>query len=124
MLFNCVVTYIESDQGSAQELEALLAEHGNQEVQDMFMTWAEKMEAKGYDRGRQELEGALNARRREFENALSEMRELVLRTVKRRFSAVPRKVARRISEISSHQKLTRLAEQVQKIDSLDQLDLD
>ncbi len=137
MLVNCVATYIESNQESAGEFEALLAEHGNQEVRDMLMTWAEKMEARGeargYDRARQELmssaekmeaRGEARGYDRGLEEGLEEMRELFLNRAQRRFGTVPRKVTRRISEISSHRKLFRLAEQVQDVESLDDLDLD
>ena len=79
----------------------------------MLMTWAEKIETKSYARGRRE----------ELEEALNEMRDLVLRLVKRRFRAVPQEVARRVAEISSYRKLARLAEQVQEIDALEELDL-
>ncbi len=126
MLVNCVVTYIESNQESAQEFEALLAEHGNQEVRDMIMTWVEKVEARGEARGvaRGEARGEARGYARGLEEGLDEMRHSVQRWVKRRFGAVPRKVSQRISEISSHRKLFQLAERVQEVESLDDLDLD
>ncbi len=52
------------------------------------------------------------------------MRDLILRVAKRRFGGAPRKMKRRIAKISSYVKLSRLAEQVQQVDSLDELDLD
>lgn len=109
MLFNCVVTYVESDERAAEEFEALLAEHGNQEVRDMLMTWAEKIETRGYDRARAE--------------DLTAMRDLLQRLLEQRFGGLPQKVIQQISEISSLQKLTRMAEQIHMIKDLEDLEL-
>ncbi|MCP4592785.1 MAG: DUF4351 domain-containing protein [bacterium] len=64
----------------------------------MMMTWAERIEAKG-------------------------VRDLVLHLLSQRFGSLPASIKRRIEAISSVQELTRLAESVLKVDSLEELGL-
>ncbi len=108
-LFNCVATYIELDTGATEEYETLLRQSENLEVQEMMMTWAEKMEAKGREEG-------LAEGRKSF-------RDLVLHLLSQRFGTLPASIKRRIEAISSVQELTRLAESVFKVDSLEELGL-
>jgi flagellar biosynthesis/type III secretory pathway protein FliH len=79
----------------------------------LITTWAEKVEAKGYEKGMQ-------AGLRE---GLETMRTLVLRLLKRRFGRPSCEIATRIAEIRSQQELARLAERVDEADSLTDLGL-
>ncbi len=106
LLFNFVASYIESEVGMADEYEALFKEQDNREVQEAMMTWAEKIEAKGQQAGREKG-----------------MRELVLHQLTKRYGRLAPAVERRISEISSPQELLRLAEQMLEADSLEALGL-
>ena len=54
LLFNFVASYIESDRGVSEEYDELFQRKDNREVQETMITWAEKMEARGYERGRRE----------------------------------------------------------------------
>jgi hypothetical protein len=118
-LFNCVATYIDLGGSARQEYEALLAEHGNAEVQAMMMTWAEQIEARaeatGYERGLQEgrEEGRIQA-----------LRDMVIRLLERRFARVPASTARQIARLDSRRKLMRLAEQANEAESLSDLRFD
>lgn len=105
LLVNCVGTYIELDEEGEREYEALMSEEENREVQAMEMTWAEKLEARGVERGR------------------DEMRTLVLNQMKRRFGAVPKDVERRVRAIDSAERLSRLGEQLLDARSVDELEL-
>jgi len=108
-LFNCVATYIELDTRATEEYETLLGQSENLEVQEMMMTWAEKMEAKGREEGLAEGRKSVH--------------DLVLRLLSQRFGTLPAGIKRRIEAISSVQELTRLAESVLKVDSLEELEL-
>lgn len=48
---DCVETYVELDEEGQREYEALVSEDENREVQAMEMTWAEKLEARGVEKG-------------------------------------------------------------------------
>jgi hypothetical protein len=55
LLFNFVASYIESDRGVSEEYDELFQREDNHEVQKTMMTWAEKMEARGYEKAQQEM---------------------------------------------------------------------
>jgi len=95
----------------------LLRQSENLEVQEMMMTWAERIEAKGREEGRREgrEEGLAEGRKGVY--------ELVLRLLRQRFGRVPASIKCRIEAITSVQELTRLAERVLKVDSLEELGL-
>ena len=92
LLFNFVATYIESDQRISEEYDELLRREDNREVREEMMTWAEKIEAKGYSMGHQ-------AGRREGEAAL------LLRMAERRFGQVSSAARRRIEDARPEQLL-------------------
>ncbi len=116
-LFNCVATHIELDTRATEEYETLLRRSENLEVQKMMMTWADRIEAKGRAAGRDEghKEGLAEGRKGVY--------DLVLHLLSQRFGRVPASIKRRIEAISSVQELTRLAESVLKVDSLEELGL-
>ena len=123
LLFNCVATYLQLEGRAEQEYQALLDRSANREVREMTMTWAEKMQAEGFTAGLREgrQEGRQEGRR---EGLLEGRRELLLDLLQRRFQRVPAELARRIGAINSPQRLTRLAERVYEVESLDQLSID
>ena len=103
ILLNCVETYLDLAPEDASELARLQSMEGNQEVAEMEMTWADKIEARGFEKGRRQGEaqmllGQLEARfgslpaptRERVEGAES---ETLLRWSKRLFSA------RRLEEV-------------------------
>jgi hypothetical protein len=109
LLFNCVATYLELDGGAAAEFAALLAEHQGTEDRTM-MTWEEKVEARGVEKGKSEgkREG---------------MRTLLLRQLRQRFAPLPEAATERVAAITSMDELTRLADRVLTARSLEDLGL-
>ncbi len=109
-LCNVVTSYVQLDDRAAEELEELLAEKENKAMQEMITTWAERMETKGFERGRQE--GRLEA-----------ARDLVLRLLSQKFGRPSAAVRRKITAEGSAEELARLAEKVVQAGSLRELGL-
>lgn len=106
LLVNCVETYLELTSREIAELAALRSRESDREVHEMAMTWADRMEAKGARRGRQEA-----------------LRSVLLYQLGQRFGPLPERVRRRIETIRSMERLTRLTEQVLVARSLDEMEL-
>lgn len=83
----------------------------------MFMTWSERMEAKGWERG---LEEGIEKGR---EQGIAQIRQILLRQLTLRFGPLSAKIRQRIDTIRSVDRLTRIAEQVMVARSLDEIDL-
>lgn len=83
----------------------------------MFMTWSERLEAKGWEKG---LEQGLEKGR---EQGIEQIRQILLRQLALRFGPVPAMVRQRVDAIRSVDRLTSLAEQVLVARSLDEIDL-
>ena len=120
MLVNWVETYLKLTGRDAVELEKLQALALNQEVRAMQMTWADKLEQKGFLKGR--LKGRQEGRQ-EVEQAIQSLRRVVLRLLDQRFGSVPPKVQKKVEKISSMDRLTELAEKVFAVQSLDEMGL-
>ena len=114
-LVNCVETYLQLAGRDAEELEALQAAEPNEEVQAMRMTWAEKLEAKGRDIGKQE--GLTMGREQGFRQALLSM-------LGARFGPLSEDVKRRVEAIGSAERLNQIAEQILVAHSLKDMGLD
>jgi hypothetical protein len=113
VLANCVETYVELDEEGQREYEALMSAEGYREVQAMEMTWAEKLEARGVEKGIE----------RGREEGTQQMRTLVLNLMTRRFGPLPRDVERRVRAIDSPERLSRVAERILEVESLEDLGL-
>ena len=96
LLFNFVATYIESDQGISEEYDELFRHEDNREVREEMMTWAEKIEAKGYTLGRQQ---GLEHGRREGEATL------LLRMAERKFGQISPEARQQIETARTEQLL-------------------
>lgn len=126
LLVNCVETYLELDEAETARFETLLAEESNQEVAAMEMTWAEKLEHKGLERGRRE--GIDEGRREGIDEGLQQgrregMRALLLDLLEKRFGPLSRETRQAVGAIDSPQELSRLAERVLEARSLDEMGL-
>jgi flagellar biosynthesis/type III secretory pathway protein FliH len=97
LLFNFVATYIESDQRISDEYDELFHRHDNREVLQEMMTWAEKIEARGYSLGRQE--GCQEGR----QEGRQESRQLLLRQLMRKFGSLNPGVQQKIESAGSDQ---------------------
>jgi flagellar biosynthesis/type III secretory pathway protein FliH len=108
LLFNFVATYIESDQRISEEYDELLRREDNREVREEMMTWAEKIEAKGYSLGHREgrREGRQEGRREGFQAGRQEGEAaLLLRMAERKFGHVSSAARRRIEDARPEQLL-------------------
>jgi uncharacterized protein DUF4351 len=110
VLVNWVETYVQLTPEEAAEYDALRAREGNREVQAMQKTWAEKLEDKGVAKGRAvgKTEGA---------------RKILLRQLRQRFGPLPAEAERRVEQVSSLARLTRLADKVLVARSLEEMGL-
>ena len=101
----------------AAEFEKLQTLALNQEIRAMQMTWADKLEQKGFVKGRQE------GRQEVQQEAVQSLRRVVLRLLDQRFGSVPAKVQKKVEKISSMDRLTELAEKVLVVQSIDEMGL-
>lgn len=109
LLAHCVETYLELQGRDAEEFEILWSREPNREARTMFMTWSERLEAKGWERG--------------IEQGREQgLREILLRQLSLRFGPLPAGVRQRVDTIRSVDRLTRIAEQVLVARSLDEID--
>lgn len=113
-LFNGVATYLELDGGAAEEFAVLRAAEAGSEETMRPITWEEKIEARGLERG---MESGL-ARGQE-----RGMREVLLRQLKRRFPPLPHWAVERVQAITSTDELGSLAERLLTAGSLEELGL-
>jgi hypothetical protein len=109
LLAHCVETYLELEGRDAEEFEALWFREPNREARTMFMTWSERLEAKGFEQG--------------IEQGIEQIRQILLRQLSLRFGSLPAYVRQRVNAIRSVDRLTRIAEQVLVARSLDEIDL-
>lgn len=91
LLANCVETYLQLEPSEQESYVSLPGYVHDEEVREMEMTWAERIEEKGRIEGR--VEG---------------MRSLVLHLAERRWDGVDEAVRRRIGAIESTDELARL----------------
>lgn len=121
LLAHCVETYLELQGRDAEELEILWSRERNLEERAMFMTWSERLEAKGLEKGREQ--GLEKGREQGLEKGLEQIRQILLRQLSLRFGRIPESVRQRIHAIRSVERLTGIAEQVLVAGSLDEIDL-
>jgi hypothetical protein len=117
LLVNCVETYLQLKPREAAELEALRAHEANQEVHAMELTWADRLRTEGWTTGREE------GRRQERERTVRALRPLLLDLLGKRFGPLSEDVRRRVEEIDSVERLTRLARKGLSARSLEEMGL-
>ncbi|HEV7671949.1 MAG TPA: DUF4351 domain-containing protein [Thermoanaerobaculia bacterium] len=101
-LFNGVATYLELDGGAAAEYATLRAAEIGPEAKMRPITWEEKVEARGLEKG---------------------MHVVLLRQLERRFPALSGRAIARVQAISSTEELGSLAERLLTARSLEELGL-
>lgn len=111
LLANCVETYVQLTGEDAAAYARLRKSADNRRVSAMQMTWADRLEAKGMEKG---LTRARNEGLRAF-------RRVVLRQLGQRFGRLPENVRRRVQAIDSVEGLAKVAEKVLLIRSLDEI---
>jgi len=109
LLAHCVETYLELQGRDTEEFAVLWSREPNREARTMFMTWSERLEAKGWQKG--------------LETGIEQIRQILLRQLSLRFGPLPAGARQRVNAIHSVDHLTRIAEQVLVARSLDEIDL-
>ncbi len=105
-LLDLVQTYLELEGTEAARFDTLKAQELEKEVEDMALTWAGKIEAKGW------AEGSLAATRR-----------LVIRQLEHRFGSLSPEIRGRVEGLDDQSELDRLSEQLLDAGSLAELGL-
>jgi len=106
LLVNCVETYLELTGRDAEELDALQVRENAKEVRAMRMTWAEKLEAKGMERGVEKG-----------------VRQTLMLLLGQRFGPLSEDVKRRIEAIGSVERLNQITRQILVAHSLEEMGL-
>ncbi|MBW8874817.1 MAG: Rpn family recombination-promoting nuclease/putative transposase [Acidobacteria bacterium] len=110
LLVDCVENYLQLEPWEVAEFEALHSRRENKEVRAVTMTWSEKLEDKG------RIEGIVKGRG-------EGVREILLLQLTERFGPLPESTRRQVEEISSFQRLTRLAKRILTAHSLEEMGL-
>ncbi len=113
-----IETYVDLDDVAQAEYEALLAEEGNEEVATMEMTWAGRIAHEARQSALQE--GRAEGREEGREEG---QRELLLRQLERRFGPLSPATRKRVSDLTSIEELSGLAERLLAATRLEELGL-
>jgi hypothetical protein len=114
LLVDCVATYLKLTPDEISEYATLDSDGKNREAQTMEMSWGDRLRQEGQRLGRKE------GRREGLEQGA---RRVLLRLLGQRFGQLPDSVRRRVAEIDSVERLTRLAERVLTARSLEDVGL-
>ncbi len=113
LLLNCVETYLPLKGRDAEEYASLVGAQESPEIQEMQMTWADKMEAKWLLKGRKEGR----------EEGADRLRQTVVRQLGQRFGEVPAPIQKRLAAIRSVDKLSAIADRILEVQSIEELGL-
>jgi hypothetical protein len=96
LLVNCVEAYLELNFEEEAEYAQLTTVRENREVKKMAMTWSERIEAQGMEKG--------------VQKGLRALKRVLMRLLEQRFGPLPEETRERVEAISSLDRLTRLSE--------------
>ena len=120
LLINCVETYLQLTGREAAVFETLRAQD-SPEVEEMELTWADQIEAKG------EAKGMKKGRERGIEEGLERgverLRHTVLRQLAQRFGPVSPVLRRRVEAIRSLDELGAIADRILEVQAIEDLGL-
>ncbi|HXU46849.1 MAG TPA: DUF4351 domain-containing protein, partial [Thermoanaerobaculia bacterium] len=117
LLINCVETYLTLNGGEAEEYASLSRAHESPEIQTMELTWADRIEAKGIEKGLEKgREGAL-------QEGADRLRRTVLRLLGQRFGEVPSLLRERLAAMRSVDELSEIADRILEVQSIEELGL-
>jgi hypothetical protein len=102
LLVDCVEAYLELNSDEAAEYAALCTVRENREVKAMTMTWSERLEAKGMEKGLQKGK----------RQGLQTLQKVLVSLLEQRFGPLPEDTRGRVEAISSLSRLARLSERV------------
>ena len=119
LLVNLVETYLRLTGREAEEYAELVARQGNEEVRDMELTWAGRIQQKGYELGEQ-----AGLERGREQGRVQGARQVALDLLEKRFGSLSTKTVRKVEAIEDLEDLLRLSERLLQARSLRDLDLD
>jgi hypothetical protein len=123
LLVDLVETYFQLTAEQKERYRRLVSRKEYRDVQDVEMTWAERLEEKGRKKGQEE--GREEGRHEGIEaGRLQGKRESVLQVLKARFERVPKQVFARVEAMDSAEELDACLERIVKADSLKETGLD
>ena len=115
LLVNLIATYFQLDAGEVESYQELISREEYRKVQNVELTWADKLLRKGEEKGR---EKGLRA------GLLKGKRESVLRVLEAKFGPPLKEVTERVEAMESAEALDVCLERVVKATSLEETGLD
>jgi hypothetical protein len=115
LLVDLVETYFQLTAEQKERYRRLVSRKEYRDVQDVEMTWAERLEEKGRKEGRHE---GIEAGR------IQGKRESVQQVLKARFGRVPKQIVARVEAMSSEEELDACLERILNAQSLKEFGLD
>ena len=124
LLINCVETYLQLTGREAAEFDIQRA-RDSPEVETMELTWADQIEAKGIEKGRERgiEEGREKGIEEGLERGLERLRQTVLRQLGQRFGSVSPAQRRRLEAIRSLDELGAIADRIWEVQAIGELGL-
>ncbi len=118
LLVNVVETYFELDEAETERFRQFLSTRGYREVEEMEVTWADKMMEKG------RVEGLVKGREQGLKAGLIEgKRETLIRQLTAKFGSVPDKTQSRVHALESVAELNGYLERVLTAKSIGEMGL-
>jgi hypothetical protein len=118
LLVNVVETYFELDEEDKERFRRYLSTRGYREVEEMEVTWADRMMEKGRVEGRQEgREQGLKA------GVIEGKREALLRLLNTKFGSVSEETKSRVQALESAAELDTYLERVLAAGSIEEMEL-
>jgi hypothetical protein len=127
LLLNFVRTYVKLDEKTAPVFEELLREPDNEEVGEMFMTWADEIKAEGLEQGKEQgkAEGLEQGKAEGLEQGKAEgvekLRDIVLQLMSQRFGELSDRTRRAVAGIKSLDELAELAKRIFVVEGPEEL---
>ncbi|HEV7669168.1 MAG TPA: hypothetical protein VGS22_11620 [Thermoanaerobaculia bacterium] len=131
LLLNCVETYLPLKGRDAEEYASLASARRSPEMKAMQMTWADRIEAKGVEKG---LSTGLEKGRKQglklgLEKGIEQgslaaadrLRRTVVRLLRQRFGRVPAPLRKRLAAIRTVDELGAIADRIFEVQSIDEL---
>ena len=122
LLVNVVETYFELDEEETERFRQFLTAKGYREVEEMEVTWADKMMEKGREKGREE--GREEGREQGLKAGVIEgKRETLLRQLTAKFGPVSEEMRSLVRALESADELDRYLERVLTAKSIEEMGL-
>jgi len=124
LLVNCVETYLQLTGREVAEFDSQRS-RDSQEVEEMELTWADQIEARGIEKGiaRGIEKGLERGLETGLEQGVDRLRQTVLRLLAQRFGPVSPKLRRRVEALRSLDELGAIADRILEVQAIGELGL-